>query len=533
MLVLGGIALFGIRKNSWLVLLVVECANAALLLLIIVRNRFFSASRGRPDGRTTLTRAARRSALFWASCSAQATATTQVRWHASALAGLVCAIALRSHPVSRALCAVQAAMDKSFDEPTFARSLWEGEYCLRQEPALCNDDFAPKANSAISNVAFSTFDSSATVSTVFANCTKAAEQASIIEAEALRVSCVRCKNKCRHWMVLDLKQYLKPATAVVFCVLVFVIMTIVVNDMLVSDLNRWVFGPLLGYVMCDEFGEASFLRCNVYGLNALTGAAGIALTVASFMGDAELAERCPEGGDCSNPVVTAVGVIGIGLALLGIATIVCINLPMATVGKLAVRAINFGYAGLGFILLVCGVFVTIISGGVESMQSATDDNFPEIRQQYETQDPDYCIKDRRPMTDEECRAKVLEDMESMVFYLALFAFFLACGMVAVMYVTLRAIKMMKGTTLVEKVIDNVVPVRTTCTSASIGARGALAGAVTRTQLQPLHSAERPLNECDLLISSCNPTCRPVHHLLTDFAIGCLSGRGCCQEHLPT
>ena len=28
--------------------------------------------------------------------------------------------------------------------------------------------------------------------------------------------------------------------------------------------NRWVFGPLLGYVMCDNFGEASFLRCNVW-----------------------------------------------------------------------------------------------------------------------------------------------------------------------------------------------------------------------------------------------------------------------------
>ena len=37
MLVLGGTALFGIQKSSWLVLLVVECCNGALLLLIIVR----------------------------------------------------------------------------------------------------------------------------------------------------------------------------------------------------------------------------------------------------------------------------------------------------------------------------------------------------------------------------------------------------------------------------------------------------------------------------------------------------------------
>jgi hypothetical protein len=38
MLVLGGVALFAIRKaNSWLILLVVECGNAVLLFVILVR----------------------------------------------------------------------------------------------------------------------------------------------------------------------------------------------------------------------------------------------------------------------------------------------------------------------------------------------------------------------------------------------------------------------------------------------------------------------------------------------------------------
>jgi hypothetical protein len=45
----------------------------------------------------------------------------------------------------------------------------------------------------------------------------------------------------------------------------------------------------------------------------------------------------------------------------------------------------------------------------------------------------------------------------VVFRLAVFAFILAGGMVAVMYVTFRSIKMMKGTTLVEKIIDAAVP----------------------------------------------------------------------------
>lgn len=404
MLVLGGVALFGIHKNSWIILLVVECVNGALLLLIII----------------------------------------------GAILGFVLGSGSGDDPI-------QLAMEESFAEPTFAMSTWDGEYCMRQEPAQCEKDFLPKANDAIANSAFASYDASATPGSLFGNCTKAGEQAAVTQAAALQVSCTRCKNKCRHWMVLDLKQYLKPATTVVFCVLIFICLTIVMNDMLVSDLNRFVFAPLLGYVMCDEFSEASFLRCNVYGLNALTAASGIAMAVASFMGDAELAARCPAGGDCSNAIVTGVGVIGVLLTLLGIATLVSINLPMSTVGKLAVRVINCLYAALGFLLLVCGVFLAIISGGVESLQSATDDNFPEVRAQYESQDADYCVKDRRPMTDADCRAKVMDDVESTILILATFAFLLACGMVAVMYVTLRAIKMMKGTSLVEKIVDNVVP----------------------------------------------------------------------------
>jgi hypothetical protein len=404
MLVLGGVALFGIHKNSWLILLVVECCNGALLLLIII----------------------------------------------GTILGFVLGSGSGDDPI-------QLAMEKSFAEPTFAMSTWDGEYCMRQEGALCKDDFMVKATSALNNRAFASFDRSATVGSIFGNCTMAGEEAAANDAAALEASCVRCKNKCRHWMVLDLKQYLKPATAVVFCVLIFVILTIIMNDMLISDLNRWVFQPLLGYVMCDEFGEASLLRCNVYGLNGLTAAAGIAMTVASYLGDEKLAEGCPPGGDCSNSVVTVVGVVGVGLFLLGVATLVSLNLPMQTVGKLVIRGINVGYAALGFLLLVCGVFVSIISGGVESMQAATDDNFPELRRQYETQDPDYCVKDRRPMTDDDCRQKILADIESMVLTLAIVAFVLAVGMVAVMYVTLRAIKMMKGTTLLEKVIDDVIP----------------------------------------------------------------------------
>jgi hypothetical protein len=347
-----------------------------------------------------------------------------------------------------------------FAEPLSAASTWDSEYCKRQEGPLCKDAFEVQATEAIANP-FATYDDSATPGSLFGNCTKASEQAAVTMQAAVLSSCNACKDKCRHWMALDLKQYLKPATAAVFCVLIFVLLTIVVNDLLVSDFDRWVFLPLLGYVMCDGFSEASFLRCNVYGLNALTGASGIGMFVASYMGNDELQARCPANGDCSNAVVTAIGVIGLLLAALGVGGLVSINLPAPTLGKLVLRIVNFAYSGLGFLLLLCGVFCAIISGGVESTQAATDDNFDEVRAGYEAQDANFCKVDGVAMTDTECREKIVADVESTLLVLAVFGFLLASGMVAVMYVTLRAIKSMKGTTLVEKivdVVDDVVPV---------------------------------------------------------------------------
>jgi hypothetical protein len=87
------------------------------------------------------------------------------------------------------------------------------------------------------------------------------------------------------------------------------------------------------------------------GLNALTAASGIAMVVASVMGTNSLNEECPVSGECSNYAVTAVGEIGVLLTLLGIGAIVSINLPMVTVGKLAIRGINVAYAVLSFFLL--------------------------------------------------------------------------------------------------------------------------------------------------------------------------------------
>lgn len=185
MLVVGSVGLFAIFKNSWLILLVVECINGCLLLVIII----------------------------------------------GAIMGFILGSGNGDDPISTAL-------SESFAQPTFAASTWDGEYCMRQEPTLCKADFLVKANAAIANSAFATFPSSATPGSLFGNCTLAAEQAAAPDAAELGTSCNRCKNMCRHWMTLDLKRYLKPATTVVFCVLVFVCLTIVRHKHSPTQLHR-------------------------------------------------------------------------------------------------------------------------------------------------------------------------------------------------------------------------------------------------------------------------------------------------------
>ena len=98
---------------------------------------------------------------------------------------------------------------------------------------------------------------------------------------------------------------------------------------------------------------------------------------------------------------------------------------------------------------------------VIDLNQKNDDNFDELRAGYEAQDANFCKVDGVDMTDTECREKIVADVESTMLILAVFGFLLASGMVAVMYITLRTIKSMKGTTLVEKivdVVDDVVPV---------------------------------------------------------------------------
>ena len=75
------------------------------------------------------------------------------------------------------------------------------------------------------------------------------------------------------------------------------------------------------------------------------------------------------------------------------------KLPMETVFRDATD--QWGYAALGLVLLICGVFLTIISGGVESMQSATITS-PSFEGRNETQDRNIAMWIAE-MTDEECK----------------------------------------------------------------------------------------------------------------------------------
>jgi len=55
----------------------------------------------------------------------------------------------------------------------------------------------------------------------------------------------------------------------------------------------------------------------------------------------------------------------------------------------------------------------IVAGGMENINGKAEKNFPELRKQMESNDPDYCRSGAPlvPMSDLECRAKITADIE--------------------------------------------------------------------------------------------------------------------------
>merc|ERR1719313_1876637 len=89
--------------------------------------------------------------------------------------------------------------------------------------------------------------------------------------------------------------------------------------------------------------------------------------------------------------------------------------------------------------------LSIISGGMDTINAESEKNFPALRAQYERQDPYYCTVTEesgavRPATDEECREKIRDDVESNFLVVGLFGLLAAIVMTVSILYTFKMIK---------------------------------------------------------------------------------------------
>ena len=231
---------------------------------------------------------------------------------------------------------------------------------------------------------------------------------------------------CREGLIIDIHEKLEPATVVCVVLMGFVFATLFYVATIAYDASGQT--PKL-IIFCAYF------------LNFVLLLAGVALTVLSILGDKELAKECPEGAECSNFAITLAKMTGIVVAAVAMVT----ELAIWKNVKLFLKLAMVGEAIIIFILMMLAIFLSIISGGMQTINAEAEKHFPVLRAQYEQKDQYYCTtKDAGgstlPMTDENCRLKIKEDIEGNVLVVGLSAFGAALVMIAAFVFTFRLIK---------------------------------------------------------------------------------------------
>jgi hypothetical protein len=255
-------------------------------------------------------------------------------------------------------------------------------------------------------------------------------------ADALKHSCDNCNRECKEFAIDKAKANLLPAAHLVYGVFAFCMICAIVNDQLVGM----------------ETMEGMFRNLGLF-FNGLVSLTGLALAVAAAVGQYYLSEDCPSDSsvaDCSNPAVMAVCVLGVALLVVGgLALFTIIKHMEGGVSCLSLQTTNLVLLGVAFPLLFCGLFLSIVAGGLDSVNTQFDKHYPEMRKSVELKEPDYCSTtdadgEKEPMTDEDCRAKMTAALEGDILTVGMIALFTAVGMLFVMVCTLRSVRALKA-----------------------------------------------------------------------------------------
>ena len=410
MIMFGAVSFKALQYNWWMVLAAVLVANCALLLAVMV-------------GSAT---------------------------------GIIVGMNVASDPVHGVLV-------KSFQSASWRRQFWttQPDYCQAMAPAQCGDgagSFVKLAGDARAGA-----DGVHTVADVFGDCSLAADLVSGAGGDELTLACEDCAEECRRYLTIDGKDFLFPATVLVAAVFGLMVLTIIVNDQLISEPEKWTFGPLMGYVMTDKFEKPSLIRCHAYGLNGLCAALGGVMGGLAAHEQRQLRQVCEDdgGGQCESFAIGGVVFVGILLTVLGLLNVLVL-LVHTPLSQVTVRLVNYCFVLFAFVLLICAIFLGIISGGLTSVEETLDEHYLTFRRQYEQRDPTYCagsagecahslhcgavevcVGETCELNDEACKQKMFADLEGSILSAAILALCVAIGIAFVCKVDLQAVKMCK------------------------------------------------------------------------------------------
>jgi len=320
MLLAGEIGIYGSFRRSWMVMLVVECVNCAIALFVIT----------------------------------------------ACMIALILALGFKDP--NREFWMKSYALDDGFDytpdmltgATAFKRSQWANGACTVDDANAGEPRWVALSGAC---GAFKTIsDTPSVVADFYGNCSNITKATG---GDSMRADCQTCVKGCMEETIIIAEDNLGTVTYVVWATFAFLIFGTAYNGFLLAQ--DWEELKAADVKWKLELGDA------VNGAVVVMGLALMAFASNSIY-SANAEAVCPNGG-CAG--VELWGALVISLSLMGIGG-VSIFACVTGENKILVTT-TICYCAAAFLLLLCSIFLTMVSGFMDTLNSGYDENFSQMR----------------------------------------------------------------------------------------------------------------------------------------------------------
>jgi predicted membrane protein len=328
---------------------------------------------------------------------------------------------------------IRRGADQSFGLTQYRKDLWGTDYCTTNAIQTCDKSFKVSYLQVEKDILAdaASWESNggvdSAINEIFGSCALG-NTYDVFHGQPspLSHSCTECATACKEEVIADIKEKVGPATTVTFCTFAFAGFAFLANYRLLDDAFQAAGKSI--------HRDGGVVRLVALVLNSIVAAAGMGLTIACVYAHTVLTDECTEM-DCSNFSVGIGMCIGVCTFFLGWVGAFAVH----TGSKFLIYWVNLVVLVFMFLLLMVGIFLAIMSGGIDTINAESEKQYPALRQQYETVDAKYCMKDggNLPMTHDECRAKIKDAMEGQFVPVGIIAAVVAVGFVITIYFTMK------------------------------------------------------------------------------------------------